>query len=119
MRNTIKDAKRKRDARISTSKETKKIISTENSHIGESEGNLNNDNSSLKKLNNRFNAQRELSGNYMYSISNSDPKKRKKIISKEDIRNRAFEIYQENDHSSSNELDNWFYAERELNGYYL
>jgi hypothetical protein len=46
-------------------------------------------------------------------------KETKKIISEEDIRNRAFEIYQENDNSSSNELDNWFYAERELNGYYL
>jgi hypothetical protein len=119
MRNTIKEAKRNRDARISTSKETKKIISGENSLNRESEVNLNNDKSSLKKLNNRFNAQRELSGNYMYSISNSDPKEKNKIISKEDISNRAFEIYQENDHSSSNELDNWFYAERELNGYYL
>jgi hypothetical protein len=65
MRDTIKDAKKNRDARISKSKETKKIIS------------------------------------------------------EEDIRDRAFEIYQENDKSSSNELDNWFYAERELNGYYL
>ena len=45
-------------------------------------------------------------------------KETKKIISEEDIRNRAFEIYLENDNSSSNELDNWFYAERELNGYY-
>ena len=119
MRNTIKDAKKDRDARISISKDTKKIISGENSLNRESEVNLNNDNSSLKKLNNRFNAQREMSGNYMYSISYSDPKEEKKIVSKEDIRNRAFEIYQENDHSSSNEFDNWFYAERELNGYYL
>ena len=43
----------------------------------------------------------------------------KKVISEEEIRKRAFEIFQENDNSSSNELDNWFYAERELNGYYL
>ena len=43
----------------------------------------------------------------------------KKIISEADIRNRAFEIYQENDKSSFSELDNWFYAERELSGYYL
>ena len=43
----------------------------------------------------------------------------KKIISEEDIRRRAFEIYQENGHQSSNELDNWFYAKRELDGYYL
>jgi hypothetical protein len=47
------------------------------------------------------------------------PIETKKIISEEDIRNRAFEIYQENDNYSSSELDNWFYAERELNGYYL
>ena len=62
MRNKIKDEKRKRNARISTSKETKKIIS------------------------------------------------------EEDIRNRAFEIYREDANSSSNELDNWYYAERELRG---
>ena len=42
----------------------------------------------------------------------------KKIISEEDIRNRAYEIFKEDDNSSSNELDNWYYAERELNGYY-
>ena len=45
-------------------------------------------------------------------------KETKKAISEEDIRNRAFEVFQENDVSSSNELDNWYYAERELNGYY-
>ncbi len=48
----------------------------------------------------------------------SASKESKKIISYEDIRNRAFEIFQENDNPSSNELDNWYYAERELNGYY-
>ena len=48
----------------------------------------------------------------------STSKETKKIISEEDIRNRAFEIYQEDTNSSSNELDNWYYAERELNGYY-
>jgi len=42
----------------------------------------------------------------------------KKIISEEDIRSRAYEIFKEDDNSSSNELDNWYYAERELNGYY-
>ena len=42
-----------------------------------------------------------------------------KIISEEDIRNRAFEIFQENDNPSSTDLENWYYAERELNGYYL
>jgi hypothetical protein len=45
-------------------------------------------------------------------------KETKKIISEEDVRNRAFEIFQENDNPSSNELDNWYYAERELSGYY-
>jgi len=45
-------------------------------------------------------------------------KETNKIISKEDIRKRAFEVFQENDVPSSNELDNWYYAERELNGYY-
>jgi hypothetical protein len=46
-------------------------------------------------------------------------KETKKIISEEDIRKRAFEIFQENGNTSSNELDNWYYAERELTGYYL
>lgn len=48
----------------------------------------------------------------------STSKETKKIISEEDITKRAFEIYQEDVNSSSNELDNWYYAERELNGYY-
>jgi hypothetical protein len=48
----------------------------------------------------------------------SKSKETKKIISDEDIRNRAFDIYLENKNSSSTELDNWFYAERELSGYY-
>jgi hypothetical protein len=42
----------------------------------------------------------------------------KRITSEEDIRNRAFEIYIENKNSSSTALDNWFYAKRELDGYY-
>jgi hypothetical protein len=45
-------------------------------------------------------------------------KETKRIISEDDIRKRAFEIYQENYSSSSNEKDNWYYAERELSGYY-
>jgi hypothetical protein len=45
-------------------------------------------------------------------------KETKKIISEEDIRKRAFEIYQEDNNYSCNERDNWYYAERELNGYY-
>lgn len=48
----------------------------------------------------------------------SKSKVTEKIISEEDIRNRAFDIYLENKNSSSTELDNWFYAERELKGYY-
>jgi hypothetical protein len=48
----------------------------------------------------------------------SKSKGTKKIISEEDIRNRAFAIYLENKNSSSTELDNWYYAERELSGYY-
>jgi hypothetical protein len=45
-------------------------------------------------------------------------KETKKSISKEDIRNRAYEIYHENITTNSNELDNWLFAERELSGYY-
>jgi isocitrate dehydrogenase len=41
-----------------------------------------------------------------------------RMITEEDIRKRAFEIYKENRNSSFNEKDNWFYAERELKGYY-
>ena len=48
----------------------------------------------------------------------STSKETKKIFYEEDITKRAFEIYQEDTNSSSNELDNWYYAERELNGYY-
>jgi hypothetical protein len=48
----------------------------------------------------------------------SKSKETKMIISEEDVRNRAFEIYLENKNSSSTDLDNWCYAERELNGYY-
>lgn len=53
------------------------------------------------------------------SAPTSTYKETEKIISEADIRNRAFEIYQENDKSSFSDLDNWFYAERELSGYYL
>jgi hypothetical protein len=48
----------------------------------------------------------------------SSSKEKRKIISEKEIRNRAFEIFQEDRSSSFNELDNWFYAERELSGYY-
>ncbi len=46
------------------------------------------------------------------------PKETKRKITEDDIRQRAFEIYQENHSSSSTEKDNWYYAERELSGYY-
>jgi hypothetical protein len=45
-------------------------------------------------------------------------KETKKIISEEDIRKRAFEISQEFFDPPFTDLDNWYYAERELNGYY-
>ncbi len=43
-------------------------------------------------------------------------KKMQKMISEEDIRLRAFEIYMENGVTNHNELDDWFRAERELKG---
>jgi hypothetical protein len=46
----------------------------------------------------------------------SKSRKTKKIISEEDIRRRAFEIYQENGEIPENELDDWLQAERELRG---
>lgn len=39
-----------------------------------------------------------------------------KMISEEDIRRKAFEIYIRNDFTSHNELDDWLKAERELKG---
>lgn len=52
-------------------------------------------------------------------VPTSTIKAAKRIISEADIRTRAFEIYQENNNPSFNAQDNWLYAERELNGYYL
>jgi hypothetical protein len=49
----------------------------------------------------------------------SKSKEAKKIIFEENIHNRVFDIYLENDNSSLNKLDNRFYAERELSGYYM
>lgn len=49
----------------------------------------------------------------------STSKETKKTISEEDIRNRAYEIFKENNDPSFTELDNWYYAERELTGFYL
>ena len=48
----------------------------------------------------------------------SKSKEPKKIVSKEDIRKRAYEIYQENIYTNSDELYNWVFAERELSGFY-
>jgi hypothetical protein len=42
--------------------------------------------------------------------------KREKMISEDDIRRRAYEIYLENDDPFSDDLDNWYQAERELRG---
>jgi len=85
MKITFTKTKKSRDDLTSKPKETNNIIPGENFLNRESEVNLNNDNSSLNKLNNQFYAERELSGNYMYSNSNPNPKKKKKIIYKEDI----------------------------------
>ena len=46
----------------------------------------------------------------------SKPKVAKRKISEQDIRSRAFEIYHSNMNSTSNEMDNWLYAEKELEG---
>jgi hypothetical protein len=75
MRNTIKEAKRSRGALTSTSKETKKIISEEDIRNRAFMVYRENDNSSLNKLINRFYAERELSGYYMYSITNTNSQK--------------------------------------------
>jgi hypothetical protein len=47
-------------------------------------------------------------------VSNKKSGKSKKMISEEDIRQRAFEIYMGNGNFPHNELDDWFRAEREL-----
>ena len=49
----------------------------------------------------------------------SKSKETKKIISEKNIFNRAFKVYRGNDNSSLNKLENRFYAERELSGYYM
>ena len=50
------------------------------------------------------------------AVRSEKSKKMQKMISEEDIRIRAFEIYKENGFTTQNELDNWFRAERELKG---
>jgi len=49
-------------------------------------------------------------------VRNSDPREIKRIISEEDIRRRAYEIYLENRDTQFDDLDNWLCAERELKG---
>jgi len=63
------------DALISRSKETSDIISERNIHHRLFEENRENDNSFSPKPENRFNAERELSGKYMYSLTITKPKK--------------------------------------------
>jgi len=46
--------------------------------------------------------------------SASKPKAANRKYSEQDIRNRAFEIYMANMNSTSDEIDDWLYAEKEL-----
>ena len=46
----------------------------------------------------------------------SKPRAAKRKISEQDIRTRAFEIYNANMNSTSDEMDNWLSAEKELKG---
>ncbi len=75
MENTIMKTKKSRDDLTTKSKETKKIISEEKIVNRAFEVFRENDNSYLNKLVNRYYAERELSGYYMYSISNKDSQK--------------------------------------------
>jgi hypothetical protein len=42
----------------------------------------------------------------------------RETVTEEDIRRRAYEIYLENGDAPFDAMDNWLFAERELNGYY-
>jgi hypothetical protein len=75
MVNTINKTKTSRDALTSPSLETKNIISEENISNRAFEVYLENDKSSLNKLINRYYVERELSGYYMYCITNSNSQK--------------------------------------------
>jgi hypothetical protein len=75
MENVIMKTKKNRDDLTSKSKETKKIISEKNICNRAFKVYRGNDNSSLNKLENRFYAERELSGYYMYSTTNKDSQK--------------------------------------------
>jgi hypothetical protein len=75
MENTITKTKRSRDDLTSKSEGTKKIISEENIPHRAFVVYLENKNTSLNKLNNQFYAERDLSGYYMYSITNTNTEK--------------------------------------------
>jgi len=75
MGNTNYKIVKSRAALTSLSKETEKIISGKNISNGAFEVHLENNNSSLNKLINRFYAERELSGYYMYCITNTNSHK--------------------------------------------
>ena len=47
-------------------------------------------------------------------VRNSVPHEIKRIVSEEDIRRRAYEIYLENRDTQFDDMDNWLCAEREL-----
>lgn len=49
-------------------------------------------------------------------VRNSEPHEIKRIVSEEDIRRRAYDIYLENRDTQFDDLDNWLCAERELKG---
>jgi hypothetical protein len=49
-------------------------------------------------------------------VRNSEPLEIKRIVSEEDIRRRAYEIYLENRDTQFDDMDNWLCAERELRG---
>jgi hypothetical protein len=72
MENVIMKTKKNRDDLTSKSKETKKVISKDNIRTRAFTVYRENDNSSLNNPGNRFCAERELSGYYMYSITNKD-----------------------------------------------
>ena len=50
-------------------------------------------------------------------VRNSKPVETKRIVTEEDIRRRAYEIYLENGDAPFDEMDNWLCAERDLREY--
>jgi hypothetical protein len=72
---TINKTKKRRDTLTSTSKETQKITSEENIRDRAFEIYLADNNSSLNKLINRYYAEREMCGYYMYPITATNSQK--------------------------------------------